>query len=320
MVFRGYSGIAPALLALTVCALPARAAPAADKAHVIDLPHAAWTAREGAPSNITGIAQTADGWLWIGSTAGLYRFDGMRFLRANGAQAPLSSNVAGIGVLADGLMWVGYKDGGVSLLAQGRMRHYPPGEDGGPAGTVFDAARDAAGRLWLATGRGLLVLGADGRWRPSEPSLGAPDSAFSSVRTDRDGTLWAAGTHGVFALPRGAARFDRRAPFSTLLPLVRHPDGGIWASDETRPDLRMLLGPARAPAPAWDVPRGCTLCRRPWRRTGAGACGSAPSATTSPCWTAAACSATAARTASRSAPSSRSSPRTPAPGWAAKMG
>lgn len=262
VVFRGDSCI-KSLLAATLlsaaCILPARAAPPVDKAPVIDLPHASWTAREGAPSNITGIAQTPDGWIWIGSTSGLYKFDGVRFLRATGAQAPLSSNVAGIGVLPGGLMWVGYKYGGVSLMADGRMRHYPGNADGGPAGTVFSATRDAAGRLWLATGRGLLVLGADGRWRPCDPALGAPASAFSSVLADRDGALWAAGIAGVYMLPKGGGRFERRATLSTLLSLVRHPDGSIWTSDETRPGLHMLAGPARGPAPAWDFPRGATL-------------------------------------------------------------
>jgi signal transduction histidine kinase/ligand-binding sensor domain-containing protein len=262
VAFRGDSCIkflAAATLLTAACLLPARAAPAVDRAPVIDLPHASWTAREGAPSNITGIAQTPDGWIWIGSASGLYQFDGVRFLRAAGAQAPLSSNVAGIGVLPDGLMWVGYKYGGVSLMANGRMRHYPGNKDGGPAGTVFSAARDGAGRLWLATGRGLHVLGADGRWQPCDPALGVPDGGFSSVLADRDGALWAAGTAGVFVLPRQGRRFARRAPLSTQLQLVRRPDGSLWTSDETRPGLVMLRGPDRASAPQWDVPRGASL-------------------------------------------------------------
>ncbi|MFS2021216.1 two-component regulator propeller domain-containing protein, partial [Massilia sp. CT11-108] len=125
-----------ALLAAIVCIPPVHAAPV-DKAPVLGLPHASWTAREGAPANITGIAQTPDGWIWIGSTSGLYKFDGVRFLRAAASEAPLSSNVAGIGVLPDGRMWVGYKYGGVSLMVDGRMRHYPGGKEGGPAGSVF---------------------------------------------------------------------------------------------------------------------------------------------------------------------------------------
>ena len=36
---------------------------------------------QGAPAAIAYLAQTPDGFLWLGSTAGLYRFDGIRFER-----------------------------------------------------------------------------------------------------------------------------------------------------------------------------------------------------------------------------------------------
>ena len=37
--------------------------------------HTGWTAREGAPTGILSIAQTHDGYLWMGNAAGLFRFD-----------------------------------------------------------------------------------------------------------------------------------------------------------------------------------------------------------------------------------------------------
>ena len=37
------------------------------------------TLRTGAPGQITALAQTADGYLWIGTTHGVFRFDGIRF-------------------------------------------------------------------------------------------------------------------------------------------------------------------------------------------------------------------------------------------------
>ena len=43
--------------------------------------HTAWTAKEAAPTDIEDLAQTRDGYLWIASTAGLFRFDGVRFER-----------------------------------------------------------------------------------------------------------------------------------------------------------------------------------------------------------------------------------------------
>src|SRR5262249_40904052 len=44
------------------------------------LNHRMFTATEGAPSDISGIAQTTDGTIWIGGRAGLTRFDGVRFV------------------------------------------------------------------------------------------------------------------------------------------------------------------------------------------------------------------------------------------------
>ena len=44
-----------------------------------DMAHMSWVRRDGAPSDITALAQTKDGYLWTGSRLGLYRFDGIQF-------------------------------------------------------------------------------------------------------------------------------------------------------------------------------------------------------------------------------------------------
>jgi ligand-binding sensor domain-containing protein len=41
--------------------------------------HTAWTIRDGAPADANTLAQTADGFLWLGAPSGLFRFDGVRF-------------------------------------------------------------------------------------------------------------------------------------------------------------------------------------------------------------------------------------------------
>ena len=38
-----------------------------------------WSEKDGAPSEISALAQTEDGFLWIGSERGLFRFDGVKF-------------------------------------------------------------------------------------------------------------------------------------------------------------------------------------------------------------------------------------------------
>src|SRR5580692_6023639 len=43
------------------------------------LRHTAWTFKDGAPAEIYSLAQTPDGFLWLGTASGLFRFDGIRF-------------------------------------------------------------------------------------------------------------------------------------------------------------------------------------------------------------------------------------------------
>ncbi|MCF5992443.1 hypothetical protein L2230_23360 [Xanthomonas perforans] len=74
-------------------------------AHALDrernlaqLHHTAWTARDGAPSQVRALAQTSDGYLWIGGATGLFRFDGVTFERYDsigGSQLP-SPNVTAL--------------------------------------------------------------------------------------------------------------------------------------------------------------------------------------------------------------------------------
>jgi hypothetical protein len=43
--------------------------------------HTRWTVRDGVPNDIVAIQQTRDGYLWLGTGEGLFRFDGVRFER-----------------------------------------------------------------------------------------------------------------------------------------------------------------------------------------------------------------------------------------------
>ena len=61
--------------------------------------HDVWTLKEGAPENVNSLAQTADGFLWIGTPTGLFRFDGTRFepFHSPFGDQLLSTNISGPG-------------------------------------------------------------------------------------------------------------------------------------------------------------------------------------------------------------------------------
>jgi ligand-binding sensor domain-containing protein len=52
-----------------------------------------WQTDEGLPdNNVTGVAQTSDGHLWVATVGGLMRFDGERFEKISTAQLPKAPN------------------------------------------------------------------------------------------------------------------------------------------------------------------------------------------------------------------------------------
>src|SRR5262249_37831229 len=76
--------------------------------------HTAWTIREGFfTSPVLSIAQTPDGYLWLGTESGLLRFDGVRNLPWQPPQNQhLPSNLI-LSLLAarDGTLWIGTHQG-----------------------------------------------------------------------------------------------------------------------------------------------------------------------------------------------------------------
>ncbi|MDQ1581897.1 MAG: hypothetical protein QOD05_2672, partial [Microbacteriaceae bacterium] len=203
-----------------------------------ELDHAAWTIRDGAPSGVRALAQSADGMLWIGAATGLYQFDGVRFelIEPPTGVALPSLSVNALLALPNGKLWIGYSQGGASLLARSRVVSY--GErDGMPAGTVTAFAVDSAGNIWAATTTGLARF-RDDRWQRIGAESGYPGGMTSDLLVDRRGTLWAAASAGVFVLARGDTRFTARAP--SLDPtgsgagMPREaPDGSVWGASMT---------------------------------------------------------------------------------------
>jgi signal transduction histidine kinase/ligand-binding sensor domain-containing protein/DNA-binding response OmpR family regulator len=78
------------------------------------LPYAvrAWTIEEGLPtSTVQDIAQTPDGYLWLTTTGGLARFDGVRFRVFGLAQGLPTNRFQGLAVDRSGALWISSEDG-----------------------------------------------------------------------------------------------------------------------------------------------------------------------------------------------------------------
>ncbi|MGA9134438.1 MAG: two-component regulator propeller domain-containing protein [Candidatus Sulfotelmatobacter sp.] len=169
-----------------------------------------WSVEQGAPETTHAIAQTADGYLWLGGSSGLFRFDGTRFtrFRPSSGDRLLRTDVHTLFAPPAGGLWVGYLDGGFSHLSHGRVTNYgiaviPP------TGTVYTLAQDSKGVLWAGTGTGVWKF--DGaKWQKLGTEWDGP-TTISNLGIDRTDTVWVitgfSNHQRLLCLPSGSKRF-----------------------------------------------------------------------------------------------------------------
>jgi ligand-binding sensor domain-containing protein/signal transduction histidine kinase len=146
-----------------------------------------WSVGESPALNrIYALAQTQDGYLWLGTRGGLVRFDGVQFTVIPGLE-----NCATPGLLADrgGVLWIASQSCGLYRLEHGRLTRVNLPST--LSGLILQSiARDHRGRLWIGTyGNGLLR---DRQGQIERLPLGqALDSSYiMSICEDRQGAVW----------------------------------------------------------------------------------------------------------------------------------
>lgn len=224
-----------------------------------DYHHAVWTASDGAPVHVTRIAQTPDGWLWLGTPNGLYRFDGVRFhsfAATNGAKL-LSPRIWELAAQPNGDLYIGYEEPGLSVLrADGRLEHLAPGTKDSPVRETNDVVLGSDGSLWVGTSFGLRQL-KQGRWSTLGPDQGCPDAPLT-VALDRSGQLWAAAFQHLFRVDQAAGRCvpASLAGPNTEMPkkiveFSTSPDGRLWAGADGQLALVASPPPGDGSRPAY---------------------------------------------------------------------
>lgn len=165
-----------------------------------------WGFKEGAPDDIDSLTQTNDGYLWVGSPSGLFRFDGQRFDRfrpLSGAEL-VSPNISGLFAPSSGGLWIGYRFGGFSFLRDGRLTNYT--RDAASTGGVLDFVQDHDGMVWAATSSGVWRF-EHSEWERLGAEWNAPKNA-DIMAFDRAGYLWVLSGKSLIYLAPGARRFE----------------------------------------------------------------------------------------------------------------
>lgn len=188
---------------LTIASAPA----VAQHRRINELYHTAWTIKDGAPGQISNIAQSTEGYLWLTAAAGLYRFDGVTFERiaVEPNDPDLPATVRSLFAPKDGGLWIGFTFGGVAFWKDGKIKSYTSA-DGVPEGGVLAIEADAHGAIWIAT-RTAVARFDGARWSVIGEDWAIPSGAARYIHLDRDHRLWVATADALFYLPAGERKF-----------------------------------------------------------------------------------------------------------------
>jgi signal transduction histidine kinase/ligand-binding sensor domain-containing protein len=201
--------------------------------------HTAWTVRDGDFKDpVSSIAQTPDGYLWLGTQFGLLRFDGVRHVlwEPPAGQRLPSINIRSLFAASDGRLWIGTQLG-LASWKDATLTHHPEVE-----GLVGSMLEDRNGTVWAGTrypppGK-LCAFRKDGVQCYGEK--GEFGARASSVYEDRAGNLWVGSEATLWRWSPGPSKRYPLVNFESSHGVVETDEGALVIAERDR--LRQVVG------------------------------------------------------------------------------
>ncbi|MBZ5666291.1 MAG: hypothetical protein LAO30_16980, partial [Acidobacteriia bacterium] len=190
-----------------------------------------WQMQDGLPEQIVqAFAQTADRYLWIGTTGGLLRFDGASFVLYDRASTPAfrDNNIFCLTVSRDNSLWIGTEGGGLIRYREGVFRAFAAA-DGLTNAFVRSVEQDSKGQIWIGTDDGLFRLSGE-RFERIDGRETVPELAVHAIHEDRSGHLWVGGSK-LLKLENASAteyRLEGEASQNRVKSILETDDGTVW--------------------------------------------------------------------------------------------
>ncbi len=218
-----------------------------------------WSTQDGLPTDkVNALLQTSDGFLWVGTVAGLARFDGVRFKVFDDSSVPeMADTGANIRALYEDeqqRLWIGVR-GGLLCREQGRFVRFA-GQESLKGNQVLCFAPRAAGGFWFGARERIGVWDGQAIAWDTEFKLESEDRVLSLTEGPAD-RLWVGCLSGLYCLDlkekdvtgpiqRAGHRLGDQVSVGGLLLdrdkrlWVGTSDGGWWIESPTAQPKRIL--------------------------------------------------------------------------------
>lgn len=195
-----------------------------------------WSADNGLrSSSVTAIAQTPDGYLWVGTYNGLARFDGVSFVTFDPANTPAlqRARVRRLNVDANGTLWINTYDGSLTSFRDGNFQLEWKGDGSSDATTTMISSRSNSVVFLLHTGELLRRQAGQAQWQTLRPP--AASSGTLCVE-DGEGAIWGRGRDQRlwrFSGDRfGLIPTNSGLTGSAIHCLAKDPKGNVWVGTD----------------------------------------------------------------------------------------
>jgi signal transduction histidine kinase/ligand-binding sensor domain-containing protein len=213
--------------------------------HISQYAHNAWTIQDGYFNGVVHtIAQTSDGYLWLGTETGLFRFDGVRFVPwdppGEKRQTLSSSRITALTGSRDGSLWIaaqasrGQAKENLSRWTGRELINYSIDR---VRGGIWSILETRSGAVWI--GQPFCQVIATGLRCYGEAD-GIPSFGVDVLAEDTDGNIWLGGDTGLVRWRPGSFKvytpkgLQANAGTSGVIALAAAPDASLWAGMATR--------------------------------------------------------------------------------------
>lgn len=206
-----------------------------------------WQTEDGLPDNsVSAIAQSPEGYLWIGTNGGVIRFNGDEFnpLPLRDISDLPSRQVHAMTLDSKGQVWMGMERGPIIRIGKDSFRTFSK-SDGLANGRTYSINEDRKGRIWIAYSNRICYIDGD-KVTQFNKKQGIPQTPQSTVVSDAGGNIWLASNSKLGQIHRDGYRAFKGF-VNTPIQIAPSRDTGIWLTHGSKlfhfkkPDHQSLI-------------------------------------------------------------------------------